>query len=55
MTRNATRVLLAISLVVTVTACAGTPERQALDGFNDTVGTANRTAANIRTIERLVR
>lgn len=53
MTRPATA-LLFVALTAALSGCAGTPERQALDGFNDTVGTANRTAANIRALERLV-
>lgn len=48
-----TRHLTALALLFALAACAGTPERRALDGFNDTVGTANRTAANIRALERL--
>lgn len=51
MTRLATALLFAITALG---GCAGTPERHALDSFNDTVGTANRTASNIRTIDRLV-
>ena len=48
------RHLIALALLFALAACAGTPERAALDGFNDTVGTASRTASNIRTLERLV-
>ncbi|HMQ40041.1 MAG TPA: hypothetical protein PKC09_02095 [Paracoccus sp. (in: a-proteobacteria)] len=51
MTRLATVLLFAITALG---GCAGTPERHALDSFNDTVGTANRTASNIRTIDRLI-
>ncbi|WBU56717.1 hypothetical protein [Paracoccus sediminicola] len=49
-----TRHLIALSLLVTLAACTGTPERGALDEFNDTVGTANRTASNIRMLDRLL-
>ncbi|WBU63945.1 hypothetical protein [Paracoccus aerodenitrificans] len=48
------RLLIATAMLFAVAGCAGTPERRALDGFNDTVGTANRTAYNIRAIDRLV-
>lgn len=48
------RHLIASALLLGLAACAGTPERQALDTFNDSVGTANRTASNIRMIDRLV-
>ncbi|MFV0386441.1 hypothetical protein [Paracoccus sp. (in: a-proteobacteria)] len=49
------RCLIVLLSAVVLTGCARTPERQALDDFNDTVGTANRTISNVRLIRSLVR
>lgn len=48
------RHLLALLAVLALSACANTPERAALDSFNDTLSTANQTASNVRLIRSLV-
>lgn len=48
------RHLIAVSLLIALSACAQTPQRRALDDFNSTVGTANQTVSNIRLIRSLV-
>ena len=44
---------LLLLAVLALTGCAATPERAALDDFNNSVSAANQTVSNIRLITSL--
>ncbi|MFV0303631.1 MAG: hypothetical protein ACK5IP_22645 [Paracoccus sp. (in: a-proteobacteria)] len=45
---------LALLAALALAGCVNTPERAALDNFNNTVSTANQTASNVRLIHSLI-
>ncbi|WBU53123.1 hypothetical protein [Paracoccus sp. SCSIO 75233] len=45
--------LIALTSVFAITACATTEQQASLENLNETLSTANQTAANIRSLKVL--